>query len=228
MTERSEQRAVETFATKSDQAYRRVRELILSGELPPGSVLQQAVLARTIGMSTTPLREALRLLKQEGLVELDAHRDARVAALDAREARDMLELRQELDPLAASLAAQRRTAEDLAAIAEALDHLESLPRNPTPAQLGTHRRFHTAIHRASHNRMLIDVLDSLWDKSDRYRRHALEVDRSAEEREARAIEHRLMYEAIRDNQAATAAKVTRKHAATSLAARSAWRLAEGR
>jgi DNA-binding GntR family transcriptional regulator len=219
---------VETFATKSDQAYRRVRELILSGELPPGSVLQQAVLARTIGMSTTPLREALRLLKQEGLVELDAHRDARVAALDAREARDMLELRQELDPLAASLAAQRRTDEDLAAIAEALDHLESLPRNPTPAQLATHRRFHTAIHRASHNRMLIDVLDSLWDKSDRYRRHALEVDRSAEEREARAIEHRLMYEAIRDNQAATAARVTRKHAATSLAARSAWRLAEGR
>jgi DNA-binding GntR family transcriptional regulator len=224
----NEQAAVETFATKSDQAYRRVRELILSGELPPGSVLQQAVLARTIGMSTTPLREALRLLKQEGLVELDAHRDARVAALDAREARDMLELRQELDPLAASLAAQRRTDEDLAAIAEALDHLESLPRNPTPAQLATHRRFHTAIHRASHNRMLIDVLDSLWDKSDRYRRHALEVDRSAEEREARAIEHRLMYEAIRDNQAATAARVTRKHAATSLAARSAWRLAEGR
>jgi DNA-binding transcriptional MocR family regulator len=64
----------EPFATKSDLAYRRVRELILSGELPPGSVLQQAVLARTIGMSTTPLREALRLLKQEGLVELDAHR----------------------------------------------------------------------------------------------------------------------------------------------------------
>ena len=215
----------EPFATKSDLAYRRVRELILSGDLPPGSVLQQAVLARTIGMSTTPLREALRLLKQEGLVELDAHRDARVAPLDAQEARDLLELRQELDPLAASLAAQRRTDADLAAIAEALDHLESLPRNPTSAQLATHRRFHTAIHRASHNRMLIDVLDGLWDKSDRYRRHGLEMDRSAEERESRAVEHRLMYEAVRDNQAATAARLTRTHAATSLGARSAWRLA---
>ena len=55
------------FATKSDLAYTRVRGLILSGELGPGAVLPQAALARTIGISTTPLREALRRLKQEGL-----------------------------------------------------------------------------------------------------------------------------------------------------------------
>jgi DNA-binding GntR family transcriptional regulator len=212
------------FATKSDLAYQRVRELILSGGLAPGAVLQQAVLARTIGMSTTPLREALRRLKQEGLVELDAHRDARVTPLDADEARDLLEMRQELDPLAASLAAQRRTDDDLATIADALDHLESLPRDPTPAQLATHRRFHTAIHRASHNKLLIEALEGLWDKTDRYRRHALEVDRSAEEREARAAEHRQMFEAIRANQAATAAKLVRHHVASSLGARSAFRL----
>src|SRR5919112_491080 len=118
------------LATKSQRTYARVREMVLSGELAPGSVINQAVLARGLGVSTTPLREALRLLKQQGLVELDAHRDARVAPLDVQEARDLLELRQELDPLAASLAAQRRTQEDLAAIAEALEHLESLPRNP--------------------------------------------------------------------------------------------------
>ena len=81
------------FATKSDLAYTRVRGLILSGELAPGAVLPQAALAQTIGISTTPLREALRRLKQEGLVELDAHRDARVRPLDATEARDLLELR---------------------------------------------------------------------------------------------------------------------------------------
>src|SRR3954452_25563842 len=120
----------EPFATKSDLGYTQVRDLILSGELQPGAVLPQATLARTIGMSTTPLREALRRLKQEGLVELDAHRDARVAALDATEAREMLELRQELDPLAASLAAQRRSEADLADVRAALDGLEALSARP--------------------------------------------------------------------------------------------------
>src|SRR4051794_36235762 len=61
----------ELYATKSDFAYTRVREQILSGELEPGSVINQAVLAREIGISTTPLREALRRLMQQGLVELD-------------------------------------------------------------------------------------------------------------------------------------------------------------
>jgi DNA-binding GntR family transcriptional regulator len=96
---------VELYATKSDFAYRRVREMILSGELEPGGVINQAILAREIGISTTPLREALRRLKQQGLVELDAHRDARVTELSAEEARDLLEVRRSLDPLAASLAA---------------------------------------------------------------------------------------------------------------------------
>src|SRR3954470_16437749 len=110
----------ESYATKSDFAYLRVRELILSGELEPGAVINQATLARTIGISTTPLREALRRLKQQGLVQLDAHRDARVAPLDAEEARDLLELRLSLDPLAASLAAQRRTSQDIAEMRAAL------------------------------------------------------------------------------------------------------------
>src|SRR3954452_10317773 len=148
----------EPFATKSDLAYTQVRDLILSGELQPGAVLPQATLAGAIGMSTTPLREALRRLKQEGLVELDAHRDARVAPLDATEARDLLELRLALDPLAASLAAHRRTDDDLAAIADGLERLENLPRKPTPGPQSGHPRFHAAIHRASHNAMLIDVL----------------------------------------------------------------------
>jgi DNA-binding GntR family transcriptional regulator len=214
----------EPFATKSDLAYRRVRELILSGDLQPGAVLQQAVLAKTIGMSTTPLREALRRLKQEGFVELDAHRDARVAPLDATEARELLELRLALDPYAAALAAERRTGDDVAEIEQALANLEALPRNPTPGQLASHREFHAAIHRASHNRLLVETLDGVWDKTDRYRRHALEVDRSAEEKQARAAEHRQMFEAVRDGDADRAADLVRRHVETSLGARSAVRL----
>ena len=107
------------YVTKSDYAYTRIREGILMGEFGPGSVLNQAMLARTIGVSTTPLREALRRLKSEGLVELDAHRDARVSTLTAEEARDLLEVRRSLDPSAAALAAERRTKDDIRIMREA-------------------------------------------------------------------------------------------------------------
>ena len=117
----------ELFETKSDYAYRQVRDRILSGELEPGAVLQQRDLASRIGISTTPLREALRRLKSEGLVELDAHRDARISPLRAEEARDLLELRKSLDPLAAGLAAQRRTNADIQAIRAA--HVQVAPRH---------------------------------------------------------------------------------------------------
>ena len=215
-----------SFATKSELAYTRVRDLILAGDLAPGAVLPQASLAQTIGISTTPLREALRRLKQEGLVELDAHRDARVRPLDAAEARDLLELRRTLDPLAASLAAQRRTEADLADVHAALDGLEALSSRPSTAQLASHHRFHAAIHRASHNALLTETLDGLWMKTDRYRRHGLEAGRSDEERDARAIEHRLLFEAVRDGDPQTAAELMRRHVETSLGARALDRLGD--
>jgi DNA-binding GntR family transcriptional regulator len=213
------------FATKSDLAYTRVRDLILSGTLAPGAVLPQGALAQQIGISTTPLREALRRLKQEGLVELDAHRDARVRPLDATEARDLLELRRSLDPLAASLAAQRRTDTDVDDLRAALDGLESLSASPSIAQLESHHRFHAAIHRASHNALLVQTLDGLWVKTDRYRRHGLQSGRSDDELEARATEHRQLFEAVRDGDADAAAELMRRHVETSLGARSADRLA---
>ncbi len=214
-----------TFARKSDLAYIRVRALILSGDLGPGTVLPQAALAKTIGMSTTPLREALRRLKQEGLVELDAHRDARVRPLDATEARDLLELRRTLEPLAAELAARRRTTSEIAALEASVASLEALPANPSPAQLESHQRFHAAIHRASHNALLVEMLEGIWVKTDRYRRHALEGGRSDEERDARATEHRLLFEAVRDGDAAAAADLMRRHVETGLGAQSMGKLA---
>jgi DNA-binding GntR family transcriptional regulator len=189
-------------------------------------VINQALLAKEIGISTTPLREALRRLMQQGLVELDAHRDARVTQLDAEEARDLLEVRRSLDPMAASLAAERRTKEDLAEMRASLEGLDALPTNPTMAQLIAHRRFHTAIYRASHNAMLIEMLDGLWDTADRYRRHGLQVERSVEERAMKANEHRLLFQAIEEGDAETAGDVMRAHIQTSLGAKSAWRLAK--
>ena len=212
---------VEPFRTKSEFAYTTLREKILSGEFAPGQVLNQAALAHTIGISTTPLREGLRRLKSEGLVELDAHRDARVTELTAEEARDLLELRASLDPLAVGLAARRRTAADVREIRAALRGLRPLRRDPGVEDLVSHRRFHAALYRASHNDLLVATLDGLWDKSDRYRRFALAAGRPDEERERAAAEHRLLVDHVVAGDADAAAEVMRRHVSASLGARAA-------
>ena len=220
----TETESVEPFNTKSDYAYLRVREAILRGELEPGSVLNQATMARTMGISTTPLREALRRLKVEGLVHLDAHRDAHVADLTAEEARDLVELRRSLDPLGAALAAERRTKTDIAAIKAALENLEPLPTNATVTHLANHRRFHAAIYRSSHNDLLIKSLDELWDKADRYRLLALQVERGDAAREQKRVEHQNLMEAVVAGDADEAYNVMLAHIETSLGVHAAWRL----
>ncbi|WP_076258553.1 GntR family transcriptional regulator [Intrasporangium flavum] len=218
----------ELYETKSDYAYRQLRRRILSGELEPGAVLQQRELASQIGISTTPLREALRRLKSEGLVELDAHRDARIAPLRAEEARDLLEIRKSLDPLAAGLAAERRTSADLHAIRAAHDGLEPLPSHPAYEQLVAHRAFHQAIYRASHNELLIEALDALWDKADRYRRLALQNERGQAARDEKVEEHQLLVDHIAAGDSRAAAEIMRRHIDTSLGAAAVWRLGHDR
>lgn len=214
---------IESYSTKSDFAYVLVRNKILTHEYPPGATLNQAMLARDLSISTTPLREALRRLKSEGLVELDAHRDAHVARLSAEEARDLLELRLALDPMAASLAAERRTKGDIAEM-RAASEIKPLSNDPTVAELVAHRRLHRAIYNASHNEVLISTLDALWDKADRYRLQGLKVERDQPERDQKAAEHRELLLTVIAGDAAGAAETMRKHIQGSLGAKAAWRM----
>jgi DNA-binding GntR family transcriptional regulator len=213
-----------TRPTKAEAAYGLVRARILSGELVAGAVIQQGPLARDLGISTTPLREALRRLMSDGLVELDAHRDARVTPLTAEEARDLLEIRRSLDPLAAALAAERRTRDELELIRQAASGLRPLRTDPGTAELETHRRFHAAIYTASHNQLLIQTLDGLWDKADRYRRLALQSGRSEEDLERTRADHLALVDAIAARDSETAAAVMLAHVDASLGARAASRL----
>ncbi|MBN9738177.1 MULTISPECIES: GntR family transcriptional regulator [unclassified Pseudonocardia] len=212
------------YATKSDYAYLTLREMILGGQVEPGAVLNQATLARTIGISTTPLREALRRLSTEGLVELGAHRDARVTGLSAEEARDLLEMRRSLDPLAVGLAAERRTRDDIRRIREAAVAVSPLPERPAAHDLDAHRRFHAALYGASHNELLIHTLDGLWDKADRYRRAAL-PDRTRDERDEKAHEHVALVDAVVAGDSEGASTLMLRHIDTSLGAKAAARLA---
>jgi DNA-binding GntR family transcriptional regulator len=213
------------FAVKSELAYTAVRNRILSNEYAPGTTFNQAQLAVELGISTTPLREALRRLQSEGLVDLGAHRDAKVTALSVEEARDLLELRLAIDPLAVGLAAERRTREDIAAI-RAASEIEALPEHPSIDQLIRHRLFHQAVYIASHNDLLIATLDSLWDKSDRYRLEALRSDRDEEERHRKNAEHHELMLCVIGRDAAGASEVMRRHIQSSLGAAAAQRLSE--
>jgi DNA-binding GntR family transcriptional regulator len=204
------------FSTKSDAAYAEVRRRILAGELAPGSVLDQYLLSDQMGMSITPLREALRRLRGEGLIDIDVHKNTRVAPLSADEARELFEIRLALDPAAAELAAQRRTDADIKTLRSAAKHLVPVTRTWGEKGLLAHSAFHRAIYVASHNDNMITMLDGLWDKSDRYRRLGLLLPSGAENRERDFIEHRKMLEMIVDKDAPGVADLMRQHIRLSL------------
>lgn len=191
--------------TKVQAAYVAVRARILDGRFEPGSTISQEALAASLGLSTTPLREALRWLEAEGLVSLKAHRDMVIAPLTRSELHELLALREQLDPYAACLATERLSAGEI----EQILHLASgsTPLSPRE-QLAANRRFHRAIYAASGNSLLTQALDSLWDRTDRYRLVVLH-----EQRLTAAVEkeHRDIALAIQGRNARKVAALVRKH-----------------
>lgn len=202
--------------TKHEYAYVEVRRRILSGELEPGSVIPQAALAAELGVSTTPLREAIKRLSADGLIELAAHRDAHVAPVTRAEAEQLYEVRQQLDPFAAGLAAQRRSSRDLTRIADALARLEPITDSGDTEAMLAHREFHRAIYSACGNELLVDSLDRLWDKADRYRALVLTREPLSEaDRDRIDSEHQAIVGAVIERDGERARRVMREHIAAS-------------
>lgn len=206
------------FSSKSDVAYHELRRMILQGELLAGSRLAQYVLAEKLQMSITPLREAIRRLSSEGLIELDNHKDARVSTISAPEARELFEVRLALDPAAVALAAVRRTDEDIALMRSTVARLLPVTREWGEDALLAHSDFHRALYLASHNDVLIKMLDDLWAKSDRYRRLGLELPAGEEPRTIDLNEHHQILELVIARDAAAAEALTRRHIEKSLTA----------
>lgn len=197
-------------ATKTDQAYLRIRRRILNGELAPGMSLDQEAIAAALGLSTTPVREALRRLESERLVINRAHRDTVVAPLSLAALEEVYAVRLSLDPLAAGMAAA-------SASAEAIEQIVGLSQeSESDADAGVlfdlNRRLHRAVYAASGNQVLVEVLDRLWDMSDRYRLIVLR-DRGA--RSAQAEHHDIVH-AVVERDADKAAELMREHVLQSL------------
>jgi DNA-binding GntR family transcriptional regulator len=206
------------FSSKSDVAYHELRRMILNGDLPAGSRLAQYVLAEQLQMSITPLREAIRRLDSEGLIELDNHKDARVSTISPAEARQLFEVRLALDPAAVELAAERRTDEDIALMQATVARLLPVTRQWGEDALTAHSGFHRALYLASHNDVLIKLLDDLYAKTDRYRRLGLALPAGEEPRTIDLDEHHQILELVIAQDATAAAQLMRGHIQKSLTA----------
>ena len=154
------------FATKAEAVYDEIRRRILRGILPPASPLNQDALAPELGVSVTPVREAVRRLEAEGLVQVHAHRSVVVSPLSLSELSEIYDVRLQLDPHAAAVATTKASEEALARI-EQMARTE-VSRDPLE-QATINRAFHRAIYAECGNGLLIEILDGLWERTDRYR-----------------------------------------------------------
>jgi DNA-binding GntR family transcriptional regulator len=152
--------------TKAEAVYLETRSRILKGTLAPGSAVNQEALAAELGVSIIPLREALRRLEMEGLICREAHRTMSITPLTSRELDEMYAIRTELDPFAAALAAVNVSAAQL----EVIYRLARQKAATDPIlQLERNRGFHRAVYSSCGNNALINLLEQLWDRTDRYR-----------------------------------------------------------
>ncbi|HWF73516.1 MAG TPA: GntR family transcriptional regulator [Solirubrobacteraceae bacterium] len=154
----------------ADDVYERVRTAILDGELAPGAVMSQVALAEELGISRTPLREALRMLQSERLVEAEPNRRVRVAPMSPADLEELYVVRVTLEAEAVRLSVPRMTPEDLALLEGHMAQMAHYAGAKDYRRWGVpHRAFHRALTAPSGERVN-DMLGQLFDHAERYRR----------------------------------------------------------
>ena len=162
----------EEYMPLREVVFTRLRRQILRGELKPGERLMEISLANRLGVSRTPVREAIRKLENEGLVEMVPRRGAHVAEITRQELNDVLEVRRSLEELAISKACDRMTAEELLELkdAEKAFSLKVAEKEADITMLGeADEAFHDVIYRGTRNRRLIQMLNNLREQMYRFR-----------------------------------------------------------
>ena len=193
----------------SEQARLEIRDLIVTLELPPGAVISEADLMKRLHMGRTPVREALRALAHERLVDVYPRRGMFVAGIDARDLASLSEAREMLEPAAARLAAQRLADDDRLELDHLLHALDTIAGQPQGRDLmALDQRLHRFIYRCARNPFLEGVLDD-------YYTHALRIwflalDR-LEHLDDAVLEHRAILEAVRDGDEQRAADTMAAH-----------------
>jgi len=153
-----------------DEVYRRVREAILEADLEPGQAMSQVALAAELGVSRTPLREALRMLQGEGLVTAEANRQVRVAAITVEDVEDLYAVRITLEVEALRLTVPRMAPEDIARLEGYIGEMNHYAEVDDYVRwVNPHHAYHRGLTALAGPRFET-MLDQLFDQAERYRR----------------------------------------------------------
>lgn len=196
---------IDEYLPLRDVVFRTLRQAILHGELKPGERLMEIHLAERLGVSRTPIREAIRKLELEGLVVMIPRRGAVVASITEKDLKDVLEVRRTLELLACEVACERITPELLEELKGAKEEFGRLKETEDVNRLAAvDVKFHEIIYVATGNDRLISILNNLREQMYRYRLEYLK-DRSSRERLDK--EHQEIYLGIKngDKEAVSAA-----------------------
>lgn len=192
-----------------DVVFNTLRQAILKGELAPGERLMEIQLADRLGVSRTPIREAIRKLELEGLVLMIPRKGAEVAKISEKSLRDVLEVRRSLEALAIELACERMEAEELAELEMAQEAFKAAIASGDAMKIAeTDEGYHDVIYKGTRNDRLVQILNNLREQMYRYR---LEYIKDEDKRQMLYLEHDKILQAIRLGQVDEAKEVMREH-----------------
>ena len=192
-----------------DVVFNTLREAILRGDLEPGERLMEIALANRLGVSRTPIREAIRKLELEGLVVMIPRKGAHVASITKKDLQDVLEVRTSLEILAAKLACERMDDQQRENLYQALEHFKDvLKTKDVTAIAGADVDFHDVIFASTQNARLVQILNNLREQMYRYR---LEYLKGFSSHERLLQEHRALAAAIEAKDQELAAAIVRAH-----------------
>lgn len=192
-----------------DVVFNTLRQAILKGELEPGERLMEIQLAERLGVSRTPIREAIRKLELEGLVLMIPRKGAEVAKISEKSLRDVLEVRRSLEELAIELACARMTEEDIDDLNHAQDDFRVAVKQGDAMTIAeSDEHFHDIIYNGTGNTRLVQILNNLREQMYRYR---LEYIKDEDKRQILLVEHDQILKAIRNRHVAEAKAAAREH-----------------
>ena len=192
-----------------DVVFNTLRQAILKGELEPGERLMEIQLAERLGVSRTPIREAIRKLELEGLVLMVPRKGAEVASISEKSLREVLEVRRSLEELAIELACQKITQEQIQELeaAEAV-FAEAVQKGDPMTIAESDESYHDVIYQATGNGRLVQILNNLREQMYRYR---LEYIKDADKRQILVVEHEHIIRAVKSHNIAEAKRAKREH-----------------
>ena len=192
-----------------DVVFTTLREAILKGNLKPGERLMEIQLAKRLGVSRTPIREAIRMLELEGLVVMIPRKGAEVAKITEKDLKDVLEVRCALEELAVELACRYITTEQIDHLKQIVDEFKiAMAGHDVTSIAEKDVAFHDVIFTATHNRRLIQLISNLSEQMYRYR---VEYLKNPESHEQLVREHEEIIDNLERNDVEQAKKNINHH-----------------